>query len=555
MKSTIILLLVFISLEIKAQINLIPCINTDITTINAIDLCNSNGEEEFAFTGKKELYSEIGEFNSKLIPVKRNFKWGVISRESSTQIVHKCIGKCPQISLNANYFIIIPFEYELITSCNNEYCIAFKNGKAGVINAENKVVIDFKYDHIEFSDDLLLVKQNKRAGFIKLDGKEEIPLKYDDAKSFSEKLAVVYLSKNCGYIDKKGKNIIPPIYNSCYPFTNGVAAVKKGNKWGYIQKDGSVLIDFKFDNANPFINNIATAKENNKWYLIDITGKKIKEINADNIYPFSCGLARFKKDSYYGFINQEGLIKIEPTLQTAEDFKSCLSKAIIENKNVIIDSFGKKLLTDYDKSSIQGEYIIVEKNYKKGLIDKKFKDIITPQFDDIKIIDSGTFIIKNENLWTFISSDTKNISESYQEIDLEKYNTPPQLSKVCKLDGCGVFDIKYKKLIIPPLYQEINIYQEYIIVKKDNKYGMFDRTGNILIPTEYDEPFEIVDNVVKFKRNERYGVYSIKNKKEVIPNKYKEIFLLKGLEIETTNENGKKTCFSFEDFKEIKCLF
>lgn len=556
MKRFLFLPFFFLPLTVNSTSTLIPCITKETRSINAIDLCKRDGERDFAFTGRRELYSDIGSFTSNLIPVKRNSKWGVIIRETSPQIIYKCIGKCYGAQAQSRHFIRIPFEYNLIPFCNDRYCISFKKGKAGVIDKDNKPVVDFIYDYLEHSDDLLLAKQNNSAGFINIDGKEIIPLKYDDAKPFSEGLAAVYLAKKCGYIDKNAKTIIPIVYNNCHSFTEGLAAVQKDNKWGYIRQDGKVAIELKYDKANPFNEGIATVKENNKWYIIDKNEKKLKEIDADEIYPFSCGLARFKKGHHYGFIDKDGVVKIEPTLNEAQDFKGCLAKAKRSGKNIIIDSFGRQLLTDYEGTLEKGNYIIVEKNAKKGVIDKELNDIILPKFDDIKIIDDNTFLVKNSSYWTFISTDLKKLSDEFEDVDVEITRLVPNMARIYKAGGWGVFDIKERKIILPTIYQEIVIHYYYIQAKKENKYGLFDKTGNPVIPIEYDDFDYISEDLVTFKRDRRYGVYSVKERREVIPAKYKNILILKEFgEIEAKDEKDKKICFNFHDFQEIKCNF
>ncbi|MCX7641386.1 MAG: WG repeat-containing protein, partial [Elusimicrobiales bacterium] len=261
MKNIFTLLFIIIFNYKVNSLDLVPCINRNVNKSNVIDLCNKDGEEDFAFTGKKELYHKISKFKSNLIPVMLNSKWGVITRQRNTNLVHKCIGKCPQISQNNIYFLVIPFEYELINECSDKYCIAVKNSKWGIIDSYNKTIIDFKYEYLEFSDDLILAKKNKLYGFIDTNEKNMISFKYDFAKTFSNKLAPVYISKKCGYIDKDGKMVISPIYDECNSFSKEITSVKKNNLWGYIDKVGKTVIPFNFEAANPFYNGIASVKE------------------------------------------------------------------------------------------------------------------------------------------------------------------------------------------------------------------------------------------------------------------------------------------------------
>ena len=62
-----------------------------------------------------------------------------------------------------------------------------------------------KYNYVgEFSEGFINVKLNDKYGFVDQQGKEVVPLKYDDAFSFHEGLARVKLNGKKGYVDKEG---------------------------------------------------------------------------------------------------------------------------------------------------------------------------------------------------------------------------------------------------------------------------------------------------------------------------------------------------------------
>jgi hypothetical protein len=62
-----------------------------------------------------------------------------------------------------------------------------------------------EYDEVyPFSEELTRVRLNDKWGFIDETGKEIIPCKYDDARSFSHGCACVKIEGNEIYIDKQG---------------------------------------------------------------------------------------------------------------------------------------------------------------------------------------------------------------------------------------------------------------------------------------------------------------------------------------------------------------
>ena len=71
-----------------------------------------------------------------------------------------------------------------------------------------------------------MVKLNGKYGFIDKEGKEIIPLKYDEVREFREGLATVELNKKWGFVDKEGKEVISLKYDCVYQnFIEGLAIV------------------------------------------------------------------------------------------------------------------------------------------------------------------------------------------------------------------------------------------------------------------------------------------------------------------------------------------
>ena len=104
--------------------------------------------------------------------------------------------------------------YELIGYWDDDLGIVRLNGKWGVINTEGKEVVPLKYDDVEyFHEGLAAVKLNGKWGFVDKEGKEVIPLKYDSVGSFHEGLAGVLLNGQGGLVDKTGKELLPCVYN------------------------------------------------------------------------------------------------------------------------------------------------------------------------------------------------------------------------------------------------------------------------------------------------------------------------------------------------------
>ena len=232
-------------------------------------------------------YSVIGYCNGKSVQVSKEGKWGIFDLELGKEIIpceyyeeEDIDGAC----YRRNYKIHPSF---LFTN-DSDYAVVKKNGKYGVVDKNNKWVIDCKYDFIhpfkegiaavligfywsfinendeiiakgfedvkDFSDGFAAVKKNGKWGYINAHGILVIPCRFAEANSFSDGLAAVAFKKNYGYIDKHNKTIIPFKYKYAYSFKEGIAKVGDGNgESGHISKNGSV-IDWEYPRETYFDN-------------------------------------------------------------------------------------------------------------------------------------------------------------------------------------------------------------------------------------------------------------------------------------------------------------
>ena len=73
---------------------------------------------------------------------------------------------------------------ELIDYWGGDNVIVKKNGKMGVVNADNKLFIPLQYDSIQTLEHLYYVWQDNKMGLISSTGSTIIPIKYALLKTF-----------------------------------------------------------------------------------------------------------------------------------------------------------------------------------------------------------------------------------------------------------------------------------------------------------------------------------------------------------------------------------
>lgn len=189
----------------------------------------------FDLTGKETAvlyYNKMHELdeNEKSFCVLKNNRWG---------------------SLDSNFQVKIPLEYESLESIFPNILLARKDNKVGFISHQGKVIYPFTFDWVE---------------------------KLQDGDMFGRGLAKVALIDNkIGLINSRGKLIVPVLYDEINPFSCGLALVKRNNKYGFVNIKGKEVIAPIYDRATSFSDNVAEVTLKGETYQIDTLGNRIEE--------------------------------------------------------------------------------------------------------------------------------------------------------------------------------------------------------------------------------------------------------------------------------------
>ncbi|MBR6415567.1 MAG: WG repeat-containing protein [Bacteroidales bacterium] len=122
-------------------------------------------------------------------------------------------------------------------------------GKWGFVSPEGKVMVPPEYERItSFCDGAVAVKKDGSWGFVDRRGRVLVPLEYDNvSKSFREGAAGVKKDGRWGFVDKRGVVLVPLEYENVSSFHEDVVAVKKDGKWGFVGRRGEVIVPCEYD--------------------------------------------------------------------------------------------------------------------------------------------------------------------------------------------------------------------------------------------------------------------------------------------------------------------
>ena len=233
----------------------------------------------------------------------------------------------------------------------------------------------------------------------------------------------------------------------------------------------------------------------------------------------------------------------EQKLNLKKVFAVIIAIAVIIMFSITIGKILNANLNNTGKN-IPLHYYSVYTNGKWGIINSKAEQIIEPQYSEMIIVpnkEKGIFICTYDVDYTAGTYKTKAINTNgdilfgnYESVEaLSNYNSTDlwyeqNLLKVKKDEKYGLIDLE-GKIVIDCLYEDIYTLKgviNSIVTKKDGKLGLVDTLGNIIINNEYKNVKPLTENYsdgyIVINNSNKYGVISF-GKQLLIECKYDDI--------------------------------
>lgn len=317
-------------------------------------------------------------------------------------------------------------------------------------------------------------------------------------KITSQSYFVSYKDNKWGVIDSTGNNIIDPSYAEMIVIPNNKVGIfictydinyetgeyktkvlNEKNEEIFTQYNKVEAIQNKDKNDNlVYEQNILKIEKDGKYGLIDLTGKELTNPFYEDIVAISRieNSLKVKKDGKYGIISSEGKVVIEP--QYAD-----------------IDLLGKD-----NKSG----FIVKDNSQKYGISDYSNNQILEIKYDKIeKVYGNDLYVVEMQGKQKLVNKDNTDILTN------------------------GFDSIK----------QILTNQENAVIFNKDNKYGVMNLSGEVLLQAEYDNLEEAKMGIFIAKKGEKYGIINI-DKEEKIPFEYSSILYNEKSDIYILEDNN-----------------
>jgi hypothetical protein len=265
--------------------------------------------------------------------------------------------------------VLIPVEYEWLSSFEERFIIVSKNDKYGLFSMQGELVQEARFNSINrmrtYSSEIFITITDEGYGALDLKGHVFLEnkyqsmtdiydynwdLKYPNYKQKHDYLRLENKKGFCGVMDVNSAHInVPCVYKALYQYLDinndtTYFLVKKGRKFGVVDQANNVIIDFKYDslsfnktNRNIYyqskIQLCIVAKKRKKYGVINMNGETLIPFEYEGMDKLATmGLFKAKKDDYYILINQKNQVLNPGPFDEISEFSSGKALAFYQGR-------------------------------------------------------------------------------------------------------------------------------------------------------------------------------------------------------------------------------
>ena len=428
-------------------------------------------------------------FQNGYFRIYENGKWGVINSKGE-EIIKPTYDE----------MIVIPdstkevFLYtESANYVDNSYKINAINEKGEKIFGEYDNILPIEnYDtnyNLWYEKNALKVQKADKFGLIDLNGKELLPIEYDEISAIKGVKNVLITRKDdlYGLVDNLGNIIIENKYAEITTvddkYEHGFIVKNSEGKYGLISYDKKQVLEEKYNEIkHVYGNNQYIANENGNWIVVNSSGETVLASGAENIVAINGDLYVVQTDGKYGIVDNQNNQKVDPTYDGLEYAFSDYYIAKKDDKYGIINS-NNETKVEFKYKSIyydeEGNYIQAEKeDYTEDLMNSNLEVKVSGIVSEIN--NELNYIKVREG------NDYKYYNFKFEEKDSKDILTSNSLFLSKKDDKYG-FVNQYGVVVVDYIYDDATEQNKYgfAAVKKDGKWGAINFKGEVTAGLEY----------------------------------------------------------------------
>ncbi|MEQ8423784.1 MAG: WG repeat-containing protein, partial [Cyclobacteriaceae bacterium] len=466
-----------------------------------LGIINRDGKLEIEPQYRQIILDDDGQARARLIS-----NWMLMDKDHNTLTTISCDELIPSAAgyiiqngkqsgvWDENFKSILPIEYDEIQKVEGELAVVKNNNKVGLVQFDNSIVIPIQYDSIILTDKFVRVQEKLLGkpswGLYDIYGIRKSERTYESISSYNGKFFHVKNYGLSGVMDRYGKETVHCLYDSIIDYNDDQIVVKFHGHYGIIDfRENWILPPQPFPVQLVDENHYLQLEYGSKLFKnfngdliyftdnpLSVNGQLLKEILPDGtrkeinfqgitvsrttppvmedmeiVSPEHEGLRGIKRNGKYGFIDNKGRLRIANRYEAIGNFHDGLAAVKILGKWGFIDAQDKIAINpSYESVSEFAKSVAIVKKGKFGFVDRSGNQILEPRYDSIQQIETGSFLLRNNNL-------------------------------------LGLADENGLVLIEPRFDTLTDLGNGYVIVSRDRKFGLLTKKGLSTIPMVYDQ--------------------------------------------------------------------
>jgi hypothetical protein len=469
--------------------------------------------------------------------IQKNKKWGVIKYE-------KLI--IPQQYEDIQYFGYDDSTFYLIKQKERYF---FAN-KSGIVNLKKS------YDQVySFNENYFKIKDKGKLGIINTKGKTLLTSTYEDISSTADKnFYTIRKDGKLGLISSKFEEKIPCLYDTLFPLTmTKYFIVMQGKLYGLCDPEGHLLLPVIYED----ITNSSRYYEKENKVALSSFSNKLDLFSPNELENMKAVASVFmvRKNQKYGLMSTTDTL--QPIIYDEIEPAGTNFILMLGDKSGACDKEGKIIipLIYYliDADDLPDLFFVDLKEKKAGIIDKNGKIVIPIIYKDVYFREEDNLFyaeVNDDTTAIFNMQGNLIVKLIYQDFDEENFGN--QILVTVKKKN-GLISKKDGRHTAPVIYDDIKWEKDnkYYLIEKDNKLGVINENGKLIIPAKYDDIEWLESGKHYLVENDDKDGLIDENGKLVVPTKYDGIeydkddknFILK---IDKNNGDTKTRTYSKE---------
>lgn len=524
-----------------------------------------NGKQSWSdSTGRLLLplqFEEAGYLDGHYFDVKHNGKWGVYNGAAKQWV--------------------IPAEYEGFDYCGGcgqkgNYLMAGKNGKWGVIDFNRKQLAPFVYDHSHSrmrSDNWVtsFTRNNKPVMLNLANGKE-----YPAGEVLGNGLMVYRKQGGVGMVNDQGLEVLPPVYEDIaspdpqFSTVTAYVTIQQKEHWGLADTSGRVLIKPLYSEMlTTVFDSLFITQRNGLDVLLNARGQSLLPDGCTSLEIIRrAAAAVFRRNGKYGVYHAATgrttpavYDEINEQYYGSEWLQSCV--IIVKNGwSGLLGPDGTEVVpprfdAEFSTTTEAARQVVVRKGDKRGLYSERGRELAPAKYDafypdphdpsllrvTMEVGDStltGIIDTAGAAVYPIACDEIIRVNDSLvllskgseqlvmNTVTKNAYVLPnveaaiivsPQVLSVKKPGGWHLYNLQ-KRELITPAYDYMNWFNSAAaLVTGNNKMGMIQPDGKVILPLEYEFGTNVSTGVVLIGKGSKYG-FADSTGKVIVPMQY-----------------------------------